>query len=512
MHFTPSLYSGQARRRKGAEDRREYKAQKLGYKHSFREYMNRQVTYLLIIVVILLISVSVSVAQSSFAIKNVSVITMERDEVLSDHTVIVENGIIKNISPSAKVKLNKNIKVIDGKGKFLIPGLFDMHTHFFYEQGDHINTNETELKLMLANGVTTARIMAGHPSFLEAKANVKSGKWVGPELSVASPQLVGKWPFPTEFKNYEMVASEAQANDAVTKFKQQGYDAIKITFMMAKPIFKAVVAAAAKENMKVVGHVGPIVMLPAALEAKQQIEHMDMFIETLLPDTSYNHGQSVSDYNIYSKAAWETVPHLMESKIPELARNVKDAGIYVTPTNYFFISSFGMPEADEMVKNKPDYNYIPSKLREEKLKYRSNYLKKMAPLESRQKYVNIRYKMVNELWKAGVPLMAGSDSPEFFIVAGFALHDELKTFVDAGLTPYAALQTATINPSTFLGFNNRTGTIAVGKEADLVLLDKNPLVDINNTRSIAGVSSGEKWVDAEEIKRLLEEVKGVLGK
>jgi hypothetical protein len=365
---------------------------------------------------------------------------------------------------------------------------------------------------MLANGVTTARIMAGHPSFLEAKANVKSGKWIGPELSVASPQLVGKWPFPTEFKNYEMVASEAQANDAVTKFKQQGYDAIKITFMMAKPIFKAVVAAAAKENMKVVGHVGPIVMLPAALEAKQQIEHMDMFIETLLPDTSYNHGQSVSDYNIYSKAAWETVPHLMESKIPELARNVKDAGIYVTPTNYFFISSFGMPEADEMVKNKPDYNYIPSKLREEKLKYRSNYLKKMAPLESRQKYVNIRYKMVNELWKAGVPLMAGSDSPEFFIVAGFALHDELKTFVDAGLTPYAALQTATINPATFLGFNNRTGTIAVGKEADLVLLDKNPLVDINNTRSIAGVSSGEKWVDAEEIKRLLEEVKGVLGK
>src|SRR5688572_2365624 len=255
-----------------------------------------------------------SFAQDSYAIKNVSVITMTKEEVLPDQTVMVEKGIIKSISPSAETKLSSGVAVIEGKGKFLIPGLFDMHTHFFYEQGDHINTNETELKLMLANGVTTARIMAGHPSFLEAKANVKSGKWVGPELSVASPQLVGKWPFPTEFKNYEMVASEAQANDAVTKFKQQGYDAIKITFMMAKPIFKAVVAAAAKENMKVVGHVGPIVMLPAALEAKQQIEHMDMFIETLLPDTSYNHGQSVSDYNIYSKAAWETVPHLMDQK------------------------------------------------------------------------------------------------------------------------------------------------------------------------------------------------------
>lgn len=437
---------------------------------------------------------------------------MESEAVLAGQTVIVENGIIKSISPTNKAKVNREIKVIDGSGKFLIPGLFDMHTHFFQEQGEHVNTNETELKLMLANGITTARIMAGHPSFLEAKANVKDGKWIGPELSVASPQLVGKWPFPTEFKNYEMVASESQAHDAVSKFKQQGYDAIKITFMMAKPIYKAVVTAAQKEDIKVVGHVGPIVMLPAALEAKQQIEHMDMFIETLLPDTSYNHGQSVSDYNIYSKAAWETVPHLMESKIPALAKSVKAAGIYVTPTNYFFISNAGIPEADEYVRNKPDYSYIPSKLRDEKWKYRENYIKKMAPLASREKYVRIRHMMANELWKAGVPLMAGSDAPEFFVVAGFALHDELKTMVESGLTPYAALQTATINPATFLGMNKRTGTIAVGKEADMVLLNKNPLEDINNTRTIVGVSSGNRWLEAEALNKMLEEVKLVLGK
>ena len=168
-----------------------------------------------LIIVVILASLN-SFAQDSYAIKNVSVITMIKEEVLPDQTVVVEKGIIKNISPSAKTKLSKGVKVIDGRGKFLIPGLFDMHTHFFYEQGDHINTNETELKLMLANGITTARIMAGHPSYLEAKANVKNGKWIGPELSVASPQLVGKWPFPTEFKNYEMVASEAKANEAVT--------------------------------------------------------------------------------------------------------------------------------------------------------------------------------------------------------------------------------------------------------------------------------------------------------
>ena len=464
------------------------------------------------LIIVFILTSLISFAQDSYAIKNVSVITMTKEEVLPDQTVVVEKGIIKNISPSAKTKLSKGVKVIDGTGKFLIPGLFDMHTHFFYEQGEHINTNETELKLMLANGITTARIMAGHPSYLEAKANVKDGKWIGPELSVASPQLVGKWPFSTEFKNYEMVTSEANANEAVETFKRQGYDAIKITFMVNMPVYNAIVAAAARAKIKVVGHVGPLVMLPAALEAKQQIEHMDMFIETLLPDTSYNHGQSVSDFNIYSKAAWETVPHLMESKIPALAKSVKDAGIYVTPTNYFFISNAGLPLTDEEIKNNPDYNYIPSNLKQEKWKYRESYIKKMAPLASREKYVHIRKQMVSELWKAGVPLMAGSDSPEFFGVAGFALHDELKTMVDAGLTPYAALQTATVTPATFLEMNNRTGTIAVGKEADLVLLNKNPLEDINNTRSIAGVSSGNSWLTTSDIQKLLEETKIILGK
>lgn len=453
-----------------------------------------------------------SFGQGSYAISNVSVITMNDDKVLKNHTVIVENGVIKNISPADKAKTGNSVKVIDGTGKFLMPGLFDMHTHFFYEQGDHVNTNDTELKLMLANGITTARIMAGHPSYLEARNNVKNGKWKGPELSVASPQLAGKWPFPTDFKNYELVDTEEKAVEAVKTFRKQGYDAIKITFMVTKPIHKAIISAAAKENIKVVGHVGPIVMLPQALEAKQQIEHMDMFIETLLPDTSYNHGQSVSDYNIYSKAAWETVPHLMESKIPTLARQVKDAGIYVTPTNYFFISNAGLPLSDEEIRNKPDYGYIPSKLKDEKWKYRESYLKKMAPLASREKYVKIRKLMVNELWKAGVPLMAGSDSPEFFIVAGFSIHDELKTMVDAGLTPFAALQTATINPATFLEMNNRTGTIAVGKEADLVLLDNNPLEDINNTRKISGVASGSLWLDAGEVQKLLAEAKEVLSK
>ncbi|MCW5909750.1 MAG: amidohydrolase family protein [Cyclobacteriaceae bacterium] len=457
------------------------------------------------LIILIALSSGSAAAQNRYAIKNVSVIPMNREVVLSNQTVLIEDGIIKNIGNSGKVKIGKDYKVIDGTGKYLMPGLFDMHTHFFYEHGKHVNTNETELKLMLANGITMARIMTGHPSYLEARENVKTGKWIGPELKVACPQLVGRWPWSPDFKNYEIVASAEKATKAVKEFKEQGYDAIKITFMMASEIFDAVVKAAAEENIKVVGHVGPIVKLPKALAAKQQIEHMDMFIEMLLPDTSYNHGQSVSDFNIYSKAAWATVPHLDESKIPALAKSVKDAGIYVTPTNYFFITNAGLPFTDEEIKQKPDYNYLPSDSKEEKWKYRNSYLKNMAPLESREKYVHIRKKMVYELWKAGVPLMAGSDAPEFFVVAGFSIHDELKTMVDAGLTPFAALQTATVNPATFMEMNTRTGTIEAGKEADFLLLDKNPLEDIQNTRAIHGVFTNSGWYDNDAVNNLLQQ-------
>ena len=103
--------------------------------------------------------------------------------------------------------------------------------------------------------------------------------------------------------------------------------------------------------------------------------------------------------------------------------------------------------------------------------------------------------------------MAGSDSPEWFLMTGFSIHDELETFVKAGLTPFAALQTATVNPSVHLGLNNRTGTIETGKEADLVLLDKNPLADIRNTRTISGVLANGKWFDKKIITQMLEETK-----
>jgi imidazolonepropionase-like amidohydrolase len=282
---------------------------------------------------------------------------------------------------------------------------------------------------------------------------------------------------------------------------------------MVKPeVYDAIIETAREEGIKVTGHVGPLVKLPKALKTGQQIEHMDEFIDMLLPDTSYNHGQSVSDMNIWRKEAWATVPYLDDKKIPALVAAVKDAGIYVSPTNHFFVSTFGEPMTEKQIKQTAGYRFIPSVIKKERWENWDYYNRNAPPQESRERYVQLRKQMAYELWKAGVPLMTGSDSPEFFVVQGFSIHDELEMFVKSGLTPFASLQTATINPARYLGVDEQIGTIATGKQAVLLLLDKNPLEDIRNTRAINTVFMGKKWYDKEAIQKMLAEAAEILGK
>ncbi len=446
----------------------------------------------------------------SFAIQHVTVIPMHKDVVLEDQTVLVQNGKIEGLGPSSDVAIPADASMVDGTGKYLIPGLFDMHAHFFYEQGNNINTCEQELQVMLANGLTTVRIQCGDSVYLDARQQVARKAWVGPQLFVSSPQFVGDWPWRGKVFA-EICKTPKEAEAAVRKCKKQGYDEIKITFMVPRNVYDAIIKTAKEEGIKVTGHVGPQVKLPAALAARQQIEHMDEFIDMLLPDTSYNHGQSVSDMNIWRRNAWATVPFLDERKLPGLVKMVKESGIYVTPTNYFFLSSFGEGRTDEEYRQRPDYQYIPSNIKADRWDVKEAYWNRAATEETRKKYVYLRKKMVHDLWQAGVPLMAGSDSPEWFLVQGFAVHDELETFVQAGLTPFAALQTATIHPATYLGILDKKGTIEKGKQADLVLLDRNPLEDIRNTRSILGVFLAGRYYNSEEIGKMLEAAK-VLGR
>jgi imidazolonepropionase-like amidohydrolase len=189
---------------------------------------------------------------------------------------------------------------------------------------------------------------------------------------------------------------------------------------------------------------------------------------------------------------------------------VKDAGIYVTPTNYFFFSSFADSISKGDYMKRPDYSYIPKIILDERWAIRARYWKAAPPQASRQKYIDLRKKMTCQLWKAGVPLMAGSDSPEWFLVQGFSIHDELETFVKAGLSNYAALETATKNPATYLGLIKSKGTVEVGKDADLVILDADPLSDIRNTRAISTVFVNGSPISYPELQKMLSDAKAVL--
>lgn len=457
--------------------------------------------------VLLLLICSDLKAQQNILVTNVNVISMKDSAIAYKRSVLILDGKISSIKDVIRPEQKDKVVVIDGGGAYMMPGLFDMHMHFYHDMGLDKKYLDEEVKLPLVNGVTTVRIMNGMPEYLELKKNISIGKIRGPEMFVASPQFVGKWPFHEPLEG-RMVTNAKEAEEAVRECKARGYDAIKLTEFVGVEAYDAIIKTASELNIKVTGHVGPYVKLDKALAAHQQIEHFDEFIETLLPDTSINHGRSVSDYGIWDrKNAWPTVEYVDESKIDDLAQKVKQANIYVTATNYFFTKYFGIGATKEEMQNFACYDYVPAFMKK-RGDEAFNYYWNNAPAEElRKKYVRIRYEFVTSLYHAGVKLMTGSDGPEWYLAPGFTVHDEIESYVKAGLSNFAALQTATINPATYLEIDKRKGTIETGREADFVLLEKNPLADIQNTRTIKAVYTQNKFYSREQLNKLLEEAK-----
>lgn len=443
--------------------------------------------------------------ESIKAFQHVNVIPMDSERVLPDQTVIVGNNKIKSIGPASTIVIPAGAEIVDGQGKFMIPGLTDVHAHFFTEQEISPKTLPLEAKLMLANGVTTARIQCGDSLYLDLRKRIDGNTTTGPDLFISCPQLVGRWPFRGLFFG-KVVQTPEEAKAAIQQFAQQGYDAIKVTFFMQPPAYEAIAKEARAWGLRLTGHVGPDVGLPRALAAGQQVEHMDEFLEQLLPqDVGTN--ISVSGTSIWNRKAWSTVDQLDSTLIPALVAKIKAAGIAVAPTHYFLHTSFGYGQTEEEIRQRPDFKYLPEKLKEDRFGTRNFFWNDPPSEERRRQFVQLRYQLTRALQKAGVPLLCGSDSPEWFIVQGFSVHYELEEMVRAGLPPFAALQTATVNPAQYLGIHHQKGTITPGKTADFLLLDANPLEDIRNTRRIAGVCVHGQYWNRKALDALLEEAK-----
>lgn len=435
------------------------------------------------------------------AFVNVNVVPMDTERVLAGQTVIVKNGVIEKIGDAKKTKVPKDAQKVDASGKYLIPGLADMHVHLMSDDGFPRELAGDELKIMIANGVTTIRIMNGMPDHLTMRADAAAGKAISPTMYVASPMFIGK-----ASEHAWVVTTPEEGRAAAQRAKREGYDYLKMVTDLKPEVYEAVVDEAKKLNMKVVGHADSrSIGLDRALKAGQQIEHLDAYMEALVKADAPMKG-SVSDIYIYNVKNWDSMDYIDEAKIPEIAKATVKANPFSDPTLSMFKWSFGTPRTEESIRAQPDFRFYPAKTRAMWLQNNQRINSRNISLERKKKYIDLRNRIVKAIHDAGGKIMAGSDTPEFLFLYGFSLHREIRALRDAGLSNYAALEAATRNPAEFFGTTDKTGTIGKGKVADLVLLDANPLDDISNTEKRAGVMLKGKWYTQDEMNTWLDEI------
>jgi imidazolonepropionase-like amidohydrolase len=435
------------------------------------------------------------------AFVGVNVVPMDTERVLPDQTVIVRDGVIRKIGDSKKVKVPEGAQIIDGKGKYLIPGLTDMHVHLMSDDGFPRELVGDELKIMIANGVTTIRIMNGMPEHLEMRAKAARGETISPTMYVASPMFIGK-----KSDHAAVVTTPDEGRAAAQKAKKDGYDYLKMVTDLKPVVYEAIVDEAKKLGIPVVGHADSrSIGLERALKAGQQVEHLDAYMEALLKPDAPMKG-SVSDIYIYNVKNWDSLDYIDEARIPEIARATVKANPFSDPTLSMFKWSFGTPRTEESIRAQPDFRFYPAKTRAMWLQNNQRINSRNISPERKAKYIDLRNRIVKAIHDAGGKIMAGSDTPEFLFLYGYSLHREIKALRDAGLSNYAALEAATVNPALFFRTMKKTGTVQKGRRADLVLLEANPLDDISNTEKRAGVMLGGRWFTQDEMNQWLEEI------
>ncbi len=370
---------------------------------------------------------------------------------------------------------------VDGTGKFLMPALAEMHAHIPGGKAPE-SMVERVLFLYVASGVTTIRGMLGDPRHLTYRASVANGATLGPRIYTSGPSFNGTTAPTTE-----------AAVDAVVQQKKMGYDLLKIHPGVPRDAFDALAAKAHELKIPFAGHVPAQVGLQRALEARYlSIDHLDGYVEALTtrPEASQFFG-----VNLVNEAD--------ESRLPALVKATRSANVWQVPTQVLLDNMLNDVPAEQMAA-RPEMKYVLNPGEVEKWVALKQTYAKYSPAD-RQKFLTLRRRIIKDLHAAGVPFALGSDAPQFWNVPGFSAHRELRSLVDAGLTPYQALRTGTQNVGTYLGTTD--GVVAAGRRADLLLLDANPLQNIDHSTRIAGVLVNGRWLSRAEIDKRLAEAK-----
>ena len=406
---------------------------------------------------------------------NVNVLPMDRETVLRDQTVLVRDGRIEQVGAAAAMKVPEGATRVDGRGKFLMPALAEMHAHI---PGGKATDAEVERTLYLyaANGIGTIRGMLGDPRHLAYRERAGRGELFSPRIYTSGPSFSGG-----------SVKTPEAAVQMVIDQKAAGYDLLKIHPGVSRPVFDAMAAKAHELRIPFAGHVPLEVGLHRALEARyKSIDHLDGYVEAMAKDAKS------SDF-----FGLNLINEVDESRIPSLVAATKAAGTWIVPT-MTLLENVISDEDPEAVAAQPVMKHAPPDLLPKWVAQKKNMLAKYSAAD-RAKVLALRRRLLKALFDGGVPVALGSDAPQFFNIPGFSIHRELRSMVQAGLTPFQALQTGTINIGKYFGTENATGTIAPGRRADLILLDANPLEKIDNSSSIAGVLINRRWMTQAEL-------------
>jgi len=442
---------------------------------------------------------------SPLAITHVTVIDGSGRSSLPDQTVLIESGRITAVGAAATVKVPKSARTIDGSGKYLLPGFWDMHVHLAGVTTDPAWGKEVLLPLLLANGITGVRDMGGDLEALLAwQRDAESGTLLGPHIVCSGPFLAARGRKTGE--QYPVRTTEA-ARAAVDTLKKRGANFIKIISMPSRDAFFAVADESKKQGIPFVGHLPfEISAAEASNAGMRSIEHLlySGFALSFSSNEAELRPRLVQAEKSGDSTTWEQIAHEADAtyspeKAAALFQTLKKNGTWVTPT----LASLEITSHPENWKtDEPLLSLLPASLTKQwiysledvRMKERAAWLARQAPND---------WKLTSELHHAGVPLLVGSDSLDPFVIPGDSFHRELAELVRARFTPMEALQAATQGAAQFLGREKELGTVEAGHAADLVLLTANPAENIANTRKVWAVLRNGNYLDRAALDALL---------
>jgi imidazolonepropionase-like amidohydrolase len=428
--------------------------------------------------------------ENAIAITNVTVLPMDRAGTLPGQTVVVQDGEIVAVAPSGSVRLDASATIIDGSGRYLMPGLAEMHAHVPPGANPPRDAVEDILFLYIANGITTIRGMLGSEYQIPLAEELREGNVLGPTFYVGAPSINGN-----------SAPSAAAAERMIRDHSAAGYDLQKIHPGVSLETWDHMASIAAEVGLTYGGHVPADVGLVHAIETGMStVDHLDGYVQAVASDdvvAQVNTGQAISLRGL--------VEGIDESKIAEIVQLTVDEDVYVVPTMYLWENLYGTTDAEPFL-NQPEMRYV-SEAQKNAWRNQSAGGPSDEP-DAVEAFLGLRKRILKELADAGAPIMMGTDSPQLFNVPGFALHREIAVMSDAGMTNQQILESGTVAVGRYvrdhLELDDDFGTVAVGQRADLVLLGSNPLDDLGNLTDRVGVMVRGQWISGEEIDRGLE--------